>query len=215
MGVMVVGIFSLNQQGLDGAVYLMLAHGISTGALFIFVGFLTDRKDSLEIKDWGGLVHSAPALTAVFMLFVLASVGLPLMANFVGEFLALQGAIEANFVMGVLAASSLVLSACYMLWLFSRVFYGEQRADPDKQIYDMQPREWAAMLPMVAVLLWLGTYSQSFMPAISLANAGVLQRVNAQVEMQVQRSEPVPIPGAIVPVNAIPVNAAPEVLGAR
>ncbi|MCZ2157443.1 MAG: NADH-quinone oxidoreductase subunit M [Bryobacterales bacterium] len=151
MGVIVAGIFSLTQHGLDGAVYLMLAHGISTGALFIFVGFLTDRKDSLEIKDWGGLVHSAPALSAVFMLFVLASVGLPLMANFVGEFLVLQGTIQANFVMGVLAASSLVLSACYMLWLFSRVFYGERIADPNKEIYDMQPR--VAPCAMVAVLL--------------------------------------------------------------
>ena len=215
MGVIVAGIFSLTQQGLDGAVYLMLAHGISTGALFIFVGFLTDRKDSLEIKDWGGLVHYAPALSAVFMLFVLASVGLPLMANFVGEFLVLQGTIQANFVMGVLAASSLVLSACYMLWLFSRVFYGEKLADPNNEIYDMQPREWGAMLPMIGVLLWLGTYSHSFMPAISVANAGVIKHVSTPVEMQVRQSEPAFVPGSIVPANAVPVNAAPEVLGAR
>jgi len=101
-----------------------------------------------------------------------------------------------------------------MLWLFSRVFYGERIADPNKEIYDMQPREWGAMLPMVAVLLWLGTYSQSFMPSISLANSGVMKHVGTQVEMQVQRQEPA-MPGAIVPVNALPVNAAPEVLGAR
>jgi NADH-quinone oxidoreductase subunit M len=210
MGLVVVGIFSLTQQGLDGAVYLMLAHGISTGALFIFVGFLTDRKDSLEIKDYGGLVHSAPALSTVFMFFVLASVGLPLMANFVGEFLALQGAVQANFWMGVAAATTLVLSACYMLWLYQRVFYGEEPADLQKEIYDMQPREWGAMLPMVAVLLWLGTYSQSFMPAISMANASVLEKVNARVEMQVKQNEP-----AGNPAQGVPVTPAAEVLGAR
>ncbi len=215
MGVMVAGIFSLTQQGLDGAVYLMMAHAISTGALFIFVGFLTDRKDTLEIKDWGGLVHSTPALAAVLMLFVLASVGLPLTANFVGEFLSLQGVVEANFVLGVLAASSLVLSACYMLWLFSRVFYGERQTDPNRRIPDLQPREWAAMLPMIAVLFWLGAYSQSFMPSISVATSGVLNRVNSQIEMQVHRIAPVPIPASIVPVNALPASPAAEVLGAR
>jgi NADH-quinone oxidoreductase subunit M len=144
------------------------------------------------------------------MFFVLASVGLPLMANFVGEFLALQGAVQANFWMGVAAATTLVLSACYMLWLYQRVFYGEEPADLQKEIYDMQPREWGAMLPMVAVLLWLGTYSQSFMPAISMANASVLEKVNARVEMQVKQNEP-----AGNPAQGVPVTPAAEVLGAR
>ncbi len=210
MGLVVVGIFSLTQQGLDGAVFLMLAHGISTGALFIFVGFLTDRKDSLEIKDYGGLVHSAPALSTMFMFFVLASVGLPLLANFVGEFLALQGAVEANFVIGALAATTLILSACYMLWLYQRVFFGEEPADLQKVIYDMQPREWAAMVPMLAGLLWLGVYSQSFMPTISISNAATLRHVNANVEMRVQQ-EPTPQS----PAAMIPANAAAEVMGAR
>lgn len=209
MGLIVVGIFSLTQQGLDGAVFLMLAHGISTGALFIFVGFLTDRKDSLEIKDYGGLVHSAPALSAVFMMFVLASVGLPLMANFVGEFLALQGAVEANFPIGVAAATTLVLSACYMLWLYQRVFFGPEPEDLKNQIYEMQPREWGAMLPMVAALLWLGVYSQSFMPAISHQNAAVLRMVNANKEMQVRN------PSETAPVLPAAVSLPSEVIGAR
>jgi len=208
MGLVVVGIFSLTQQGLDGAVYLMLCHGISTGALFIFVGFLTDRKDSLEIKDFGGLVHSAPALSTVFMFFLLASVGMPLMANFVGEFLALQGAVIANFPIAVAAATTLVFSACYMMWMYQRVFFGPEPEDLQKQIYDMQPREWGAMLPMVGVLLWLGVYSQTFMPAISQQNAEVLRMVNARTELQVQQASP----AAALPAAA---SLASEVIGAR
>lgn len=208
MGLVVVGIFSLTQQGLDGAVYLMLCHGISTGALFIFVGFLTDRKDSLEIKDFGGLVHSAPALSTVFMFFLLASVGMPLMANFVGEFLALQGAVIANFPVAVAAATTLVFSACYMMWMYQRVFFGPEPEDLQKQIYDMQPREWGAMLPMVGVLLWLGVYSQTFMPAISQQNAEVLRMVNARTELQVQQASP----AAALPAAA---SLASEVIGAR
>ncbi len=208
MGLVVVGIFSLTQQGLDGAVFLMLAHGISTGGLFIFVGFLTDRKDSLEIKDYGGLVHSAPALSAVFMLFVLASVGLPMMANFVGEFLALQGAVEANFPIAVAAATTLVLAACYMFWLYQRVFFGPEPQELQKEIYDMQPREWGAMLPMVAVLLWLGIYSQTFMPAITHQNAAILRMVNANREMQVSN------PAANTPILPAAVSLPSEVTGA-
>jgi NADH-quinone oxidoreductase subunit M len=118
--------------------------------------------------------------------------------------------VQANFWMGAAAATTLVLSAWYMLWLYQRVFFGEEPADLQKEIYDMQPREWGAMLPMVAVLLWLGTYSQSFMPAISLANASVLKHVNARVEMQVKQNEP-----AGTPALDIPVTPAAEVLGAR
>jgi NADH-quinone oxidoreductase subunit M len=209
MGLVVVGIFSLTQQGLDGAVFLMLAHGISTGALFIFVGFLTDRKDSLEIKDYGGLVHSAPALSAVFMLFVLASVGLPMMANFVGEFLALQGVVEANLPIGIAAATTLVLSACYMLWLYQRVFFGPEPKELSQQIYEMLPREWGAMLPMVAVLLWLGVYSQTFMPAISKQNAAVLQMMEAGRGTRVQTAP------AATPVLPASVSLPTEVTGAR
>jgi NADH-quinone oxidoreductase subunit M len=200
MGLVVIGIFSLTQQGLDGAVYLMLCHGVSTGALFIFVGFLTDRKDSLEIKDYGGLVHSAPALSVVFMFFVLASAGLPLLANFVGEFLALQGAVIASFPIAIAAATTLVLSACYMLWLYQRVFFGPEPEDLQKEIYDMQPREWGAMLPMVGILIWLGVYTHTFMPAISHQNAAVLRMMNARTELQVREpaSGVTTIPAAVL-----------------
>ena len=125
LGFVVLGIFSFTQIGLDGAVYQMLNHGISTGALFVLVGLLYERRHSLEIADYGGVATVAPWLSTVFLITTLASIGLPVLNNFVGEFLVLQGTAIANFAWAVCAAIGVILSACYMLWLYQRVFYGE------------------------------------------------------------------------------------------
>ena len=124
LGFVVLGIFSFTQIGLDGAVYQMLNHGISTGALFVLVGFLYERRHSLEIADYGGVATLAPWLSTMFLITTLASIGLPMLNNFVGEFLVLQGAAIANFRWAVCAAIGVILSACYMLWMYQRVFYG-------------------------------------------------------------------------------------------
>ena len=110
---------------MDGAVYQMLNHGISTGALFVLVGYLYERRHSLAIADYGGVATAAPWLSTVFMITTLASIGLPLLNNFVGEFLVLQGSAQANFNWTIFAALGVILSACYMLWMYQRVFYGE------------------------------------------------------------------------------------------
>src|SRR6185295_13589774 len=125
LGFVVLGIFSFTQQGLDGAVYVMLAHGISTGALFAIVGLLYERRHSLAIEDYGGVATAAPWLSIAFLVTTLASIGLPTLSNFVGEFLVLQGSALANFTWTVFASIGVILSACYMLWLYQRVFYGE------------------------------------------------------------------------------------------
>ena len=125
LGFVVLGIFSFTRAGLDGAVFQMLAHGISTGALFALVGMLYERRHSLEIADYGGVATLAPWLSTVFLVTTFASAGLPLLSNFVGEFLVLQGAAQANFRWAVYAAIGVILSACYLLWLYQRVFYGE------------------------------------------------------------------------------------------
>ena len=125
LGFVVLGIFSFTQMGLDGAVYQMLNHGISTGALFLLVGFLYERRHSLAISDYGGVATAAPWLSTVFLITTLASIGLPTLNNFVGEFLVLQGAAQANFTWTVFAAIGVILSACYMLWMYQRVFFGE------------------------------------------------------------------------------------------
>lgn len=124
LGFVVLGVFSFTQLGLDGAVYQMLNHGISTGALFMLVGMLYERRHSLEIKDYGGVATPAPWLATVFLITTFASIGLPTLNNFVGEFLVLQGAAQANFTWAVFAAIGVILSACYMLWLYQRTFLG-------------------------------------------------------------------------------------------
>ncbi len=190
LGFVVLGIFSFTQQGLDGAVYVMLAHGISTGALFMLVGMLYERKHSLEIKDYGGVATPAPNLTVVFVITMLASVGLPMLCNFVGEFLVLQGTAMVNFSWTAGASIGVILSSVYMLWMVQRVFYGrvpgaavasghdhghQPGADHDHGMPDLTGREWIAVIPMIALMVWGGVYSQSFLPAISAQNTKILE----------------------------------------
>ena len=194
LGFVVLGIFSFTPLGLDGAVYQMINHGISTGALFILVGYLYERRHSLEIAAYGGAATPAPNLAAVFMITALASAGLPTLNNFVGEYLVLQGAAQANFRWAVLAATGVILAAGYMLWLYQRVFFGEARAEVKAQVYDLRKREWVAMLPLVALMIWLGTASETFLPAIRQTNAWILERTRTDVEVRVElRRSPVEV----------------------
>ena len=142
LGFVVLGIFSFNHFGMDGAVYQMLNHGVSTGALFILVGFLYERRHSLEIADYGGVATVAPWLTTLFVITSLASIGLPLLNNFIGEFLIMQGAAVANFPWAIIAALGVILSSVYMLWLIQRTFYGETPAAVKNCFKDLHPREW-------------------------------------------------------------------------
>lgn len=192
LGFVVLGIFSFTPLGLDGAVYQMINHGISTGALFILVGYLYERRHSLEIAAYGGVATPAPNLAAVFMITALASAGLPTLNNFVGEYLVLQGAAQVNFRWAALAATGVILAAGYMLWLYQRVFFGEARAEVRGQVYDLRRREWAAMLPLVALMVWLGTASETFLPAIRAANARILEQTRTDVEVRVELRRPAP-----------------------
>jgi NADH-quinone oxidoreductase subunit M len=185
LGFVVLGIFSFTQLGLDGAVYQMLNHGISTGALFLFVGFLYERRHSLAISDFGGVSTAAPWLAATFLITTLASIGLPLLNNFVGEFLVLQGSAQANFTWTVFAALGVILSACYMLWLYQRVFFGQITEDVQHHSPDLNSREWACVIPLVVMMVWMGVYSQSFLPAVSEANATILDQSKTSVPLRV------------------------------
>ena len=186
LGFVILGIFSFTQLGLDGAVYQMLNHGISTGALFVLVGLLYERRHSLEIKDYGGVSTVAPWLATVFLITTLASIGLPTLNNCVGEFLVLQGAALANYTWAVYAAIGVILSACYMLWLYQRVFYGEAGEQVRSHLPDMNLREWAAVVPLVVMMVWMGVYSQSFLPPVSKTTARVLSQAQVNVPFQVQ-----------------------------
>lgn len=182
LGFVVLGIFSFTQLGMDGAVYQMLNHGVSTGALFILVGYLYERRHSLEIRDYGGVATPAPKLAVLFMVTSLASMGLPALNNFVGEYLVLQGAAQVNFRWAVLGAVGVVLAACYMLWLYQRVFLGETPEAVRLRVCDVRPRELAAMLPLIVLMVWMGTATRTFLPPISATSAAILEKTRVNQE---------------------------------
>ena len=154
LGFVVLGICAMNVQGIQGSVYQMLAHGVSTGGLFLIVGMLSDRRHTRLISEFGGLKQVMPRLTAAFLIMTLASVGLPGLNGFVGEFLIMLGAFrwDPRYVVG--AGLGVILSAVYMLWMFQRVFYGEVTHEENTAQPDLQPREWASVLPLCAMARW-------------------------------------------------------------
>jgi NADH-quinone oxidoreductase subunit M len=192
LGFVVLGIFALNQQGADGAVYQMIAHGISTGALFLLAGYLEVRRGSLEISDFGGIATAAPGLATAFMITLFASIGLPILCNFIGEFLILQGAAIAHFSWAVWAAIGVILSAAYMLWMYQRTFFGKvnERTVP---FADLRGRDWAALVPLIALMVWLGSYTQSFMPPIDSAAGHLLDQTNMNNQYRVELLHPTPV----------------------
>jgi NADH-quinone oxidoreductase subunit M len=189
LGFVVLGIFSFTQAGFDGAVYQMLNHGISTGALFLLVGYLYERRHSLEIKDFGGVATPAPNLAKVFMIAMLASIGLPTLNNFIGEYLVLQGSASANFTWTAFAAIGVILSACYMLWLYQRIFLGKTSEEVAHHMPDLSAREWVAALPLLVLMVWMGTFTQSFIPPISATNTQILERSKTGIEIQVKNNQ--------------------------
>ena len=158
MGFVTMGIFAANQQGLDGAIFQMISHGFISGALFLCVGVIYDRMHTREIEAYGGLVNRMPAYAAVFMLFTMANVGLPGTSGFIGEFLTMMGAFQVNTWVTAVAATGVILSAAYALWLYRRVVLGDLIKASLKSISDMDRREKAIFAPFVAMTLLLGVY---------------------------------------------------------
>jgi NADH-quinone oxidoreductase subunit M len=165
LGFVVLGIFSFTQAGLNGAMFVMLAHGISTGGLFMLAGILYERRHTYDISEFGGLATPMPTYSTFFLFIVLASVGLPLLNGFIGEFLVLSGAFQAKMWWGVVGATGVIWSACYLLWMYQRVFYGTVKHAENNSLPDLQLREQVALWPAaimalvmgVAPLLWLNT----------------------------------------------------------
>jgi NADH-quinone oxidoreductase subunit M len=162
MGVVVIGIFTFNAQGIQGALFQMLSHGVVSAALFLCVGVVYDRIHTRDIARYGGLAQRMPAYAVVFMLFTMASIGLPGTAGFVGEFLVLVGAFEVNFWVSLLGSTGMILGACYMLYLYRRVIFGVITKDDLRSILDLSPREVAVFAPLVLLTLWMGIYPSSF-----------------------------------------------------
>ena len=163
LGFVVLGIFALNAQGLQGGILQMVNHGLSTGALFLMVGMIYERRHTRLIADFGGLASTIPAFSAVFLIVTLSSIGLPGLNGFVGEFLILLGAFKASMWFGVIAASGVVLAAVYMLWMFQRVVWGEVTHEANRNLKDLSIREWAVVVPLVVIMFWIGLYPKPFL----------------------------------------------------
>ena len=179
MGYVTLGIFTGTAQGVEGAVFQMLSHGIVSAALFLCVGVVYDRMHTREIARYGGLVHRMPRYAAVMMVFTMASVGLPGTSGFIGEFLVLVGAFLANTWVAALAATGLILGAAYMLLLYRRVIFGRLVRDDLKNIEDLTWRESAVFAPMVLLVMWMGIYPSSFLDGIQPAVAETLRQASS------------------------------------
>ncbi|MGH6953361.1 MAG: NADH-quinone oxidoreductase subunit M, partial [Alphaproteobacteria bacterium] len=176
MGFATIGIFTLNVQAVEGALIQMLSHGVVSAALFLVVGVVYDRIHSREIGSYGGLVHRMPVYAAVFMIFMLASVGLPGTSGFVGEFLVLVGVFQVNTWVATFAATGIVLGAAYMLWLYRRVIFGALEKEALARISDLSPREVLVFAPLVLIVFWMGLYPSSF---TSRMDASVVNLIEA------------------------------------
>jgi len=189
LGFVVLGICAMNVQGVQGAIYQMLAHGVSTGGLFLIVGMLSDRRHTRLISEFGGLKSVMPRLTAAFLIITLASIGMPGLNGFVGEFLIMLGAFrwDPRYVVG--AGLGVILSAVYMLWMFQRVYYGEVTHDKNAKLADLRPREWAAAAPLCAMAIVMGVFPMLFLKPMEPAVRKVVEQVGFSQPVRVQNPE--------------------------
>ncbi len=162
LGFVVLGIFTLNVQGLVGSVIQMVNHGLSTGALFLMVGMIYERRHTRLIADFGGLWKVIPAFSALFLVVVLSSLGLPGLNGFVGEFLILLGAFQVHRGLAAVATTGIIFAAVYLLWMYQRVIFGEVTHEENRRLHDLSPREWALVVPLVLFIVWIGVYPAAF-----------------------------------------------------
>jgi len=213
LGFCTLGIFALNSTGLSGSVLQQINHGISTGALFLIVGILYERRHTREIAEYGGISNVMPIYATITMIMFLSSMGLPLLNGFVGEFTILQGAFIANWRWAAWAAPGVVLAAAYLLWLYQRVFFGTVTNPKNEKLHDLTPREVLTFAPLIIMAFWIGLYPKPFFQILDQPvnqivqslhdNANLSAPVNAQVP-------PAPVPQA--PVVVAPKSAKPNVV---
>jgi NADH-quinone oxidoreductase subunit M len=194
MGIVMLGLFALNPNGINGAVMQMISHGIYSGALFLLVGIIYERRHTRKVSEFGGLSHIMPGYAAVFLIMAMTAIGLPLLAVFISEFLAMRGAFEANPWWAGWAGLGIILNAGYMLWLYQRMFFGEIDNEKNKILPDLSMREWAYMLPLVIMSLWIGIYPGPFLRFIEKPVNAVVQQVRPNYQIPGQAPKP---PGQI------------------
>jgi NADH-quinone oxidoreductase subunit M len=189
LGFVMLGIFALTTQGVEGAILQMINHGLSTGALFLLVGMLYERRHTRMIQDFGGLARIIPAFTAAFLIVTLSSIGLPGLNGFVGEFLILVGTFRVNVLYAVLGTAGIILAAVYMLWMFQRVMFGPVTNEANRELMDLNAREVAVLVPVLVLIVWIGVYPQPFLRTTEASVRQLLAQVNLGREQRAGSKE--------------------------
>jgi len=175
MGVIILGTFALNVEGVSGSIFLMIAHGVVSGALFLLVGVIYDRRHTKMMDQFGGLAQVMPRYATIFAVMMMASVGMPLTINFVGEFLSLLGFYEQSHILTLLAGIAIIVGAIYMLAAYKKMFFGEVTIEENRNLPDVNKRELVALLPLVALTIWLGIYPKPILGPINNSVEQVIQ----------------------------------------
>ncbi|HKP45500.1 MAG TPA: NADH-quinone oxidoreductase subunit M [Pyrinomonadaceae bacterium] len=191
MGIVMLGLFALNPNGVNGAVLHMINHGIYSAALFLLVGIIYERRHTRNVSEFGGLSHVMPGYAAVFLSMAMTAIGLPLLCVFISEFLSLRGAFEANPAWAAWGALGIILNAGYMLWLYQRMFFGTIDNPKNEKLTDLSAREWVYMTPLIILSLWIGVYPKPFLNYIERPVNAIVRQVRPTY----------PIPGMPAPVD--------------
>ena len=182
MGFVTMGIFAMNAEGVQGALFQMLSHGLVSGALFLCVGVVYDRMHTREIAAYGGLVNNMPKYAVAFMVFTMANVGLPGTSGFIGEFLTLLGVFKVNTWVALFATTGVILSAAYALWLYRKVIFGALTKENLKGLLDLSPREKAILYPLVVLVIFFGVYPAPVFDATTASVDALLNNVTASLD---------------------------------
>ncbi|NGO50506.1 NADH-quinone oxidoreductase subunit M [Allomesorhizobium camelthorni] len=202
MGFVTMGIFAMNQEGIQGSIFQMLSHGLVSGALFLCVGVIYDRMHTREIAAYGGLVNNMPKYAAVFMIFTMANVGLPGTSGFVGEFLTLLGVFRVNTWVALFAATGVILSAAYALWLYRKVIFGVLSKESLKGLLDLSTREKVVIYPLVVLVIFFGVYPAPIFDATAASVQALVNNVTVSLD-----AVPQPQPAIVQPAAAAPAAA--------
>jgi NADH-quinone oxidoreductase subunit M len=205
MGFIMLGMFALNPNGLNGSILQQINHGISTGALFLIVGIIYERRHTREISQFGGLSSIMPVYATVFLIMTMSSIGLPLLNGFIGEFVILQGALQKNLWWAVAGASGIVLGAAYMLWLYQRTMFGKLDNPANEKLLDLSFREIVTLLPLIIMAFWIGLYPAPFFDALEEPVNKIVAAVDPDFfqaeQLGVQDEPTVPLAAAEVPAD--------------
>src|SRR5205809_681232 len=197
MALVMLGMFALNPVGITGSIVQQLNHGISTGALFLLVGVVYERRHTREISEYGGLSKVMPVYAAIFLIMTMSSIGLPALNGFIGELLILQGVYPVSRVWTAVAASGIVLGAAYMLWLYQRTMFGKVENPKNERLLDMSHREFATFAPLLILAVWMGIYPAPFLHRLETSVQHIILRVSPQYAAKYAECNPLPTPEVV------------------